>query len=573
MKFPNQIKKLNPHLKLTKKKAALLAAVCLLACGTTVYALKGSGNSSSTVFTPYTIDVGTIATSISGSGTLSAAKTYTLTASVTGDVLSDDLEIGDTVTEGQVLYTIDDSDAYEDLNNASLSLKQQELSTKQAREAVNNLTITAPISGTVTNIYVSEGDEINTGTQIADIIDNEHCTLKVLFNTADTANINVGDTATVYLLDSGETISGTVKRIGTGAYYNTTGAYVNDVEITFTNPSNSQEEDTGTAIINGYAASSTGTISYTSATTLTAETSGTITALNISANDSVTAGDLLVQLENEDTVLQGEAAELSLSNAQQSYGNKEEALDEYVIEAPCDGTVLSKSIQAGDTLTEKGTQLAIVADMSSMKFTMSIDELDIKNVEVGQTVTVTADAVSKVYTGEITAIVLNGTSSNGVTVYPVTVTLTECDDLLPGMNVTAEIITEQSSDTLRAPINCVSRNDMLLIDEATAKSLDAETVESTRDAQVGQIVKSEDYPGYYFLKVETGISNSEYTEITNGASEGLQVYAVTTQGSNSNGEPNMVDISSSSNSNGGMNFGGMPGGGGGMPSGGPGGGF
>lgn len=554
--------------RLTKKKIAILGCVILVGGSGIVYALKVRGSSNEIIYTPYTLDVGSITTSISGSGTLTAAKTYTLSANVKGEVLSDEFEIGDAVTEGQILYVLDNSDAVEELNNTSLSLKQQQLNTKQAQEAVSNLTISAPISGLVTQVYVKVGDSVNSGTKIADIVNNEECTLRIQFNASDIPSLNVGDTASVYLLSTGTTTSGTISKINSGSYYNSANAYVNDVEIIFANPGGLNEDDSAAAIVNGIAGNSEGTISFESTASVTAKTSGEITTLTIDTNDYVNQSDTIVILENESTVLQGESAVLSLSNAQQSYENKEEKLNEYTITAPCDGTVLSKTIQAGDTINEAGTTMAIVADLSSMKFTMSIDELDIKNVSVGQKVTVTADAVSKVYTGEISAIVLNGTSSSGVTVYPVTVTLDECDELLPGMNVTAEIITQEANDTLRAPISCVSRNDMLLIDEATAKSLNAETAESVQSAEVGQILASEDYKGYYFLKVESGLSNSNYTAILNGAEKGLTVYAVSnvSNSSSSNSEPNMVNLGNSSSS-GSISFDG--GGMGGNMSGGP----
>lgn len=556
MNLPKSLPKVNVHL--TKKKIVILSCAVLVGVSSVVYALKVSGSSNEIVYTPYTLDVGSITSSISGSGTLTAAKTYTLSANVKGEVLSDEFEIGDSVTEGQILYVLDNSDAIEELNNTSLSLKQQQLSTKQAQEAVSNLTILAPISGLVTQIYVKLGDSVNSGTKIADIVNSDECTLRLQFNAADISSINIGDVATVYLLSTGDTAVGTVSKINSGSYYNSSNAYVNDVEITFTNPGGLSEEDSAAAIVNGIAGNSEGSISFGSSASITAKTSGEITTLNIDTNDYVDQGDIIVILENENTVLQGESAVLSLSNAQQSYENKEEKLEEYTITAPCDGTVLSKTIQAGDTINEAGTAMAIVADLSSMKFTMSIDELDIKNVSVGQKVTVTADAVSKTYTGEISAIVLNGTSSNGVTVYPVTVTLDECDELLPGMNVTAQIITQETNDTLRVPINCVSRNDMLLIDEETAKSLNAETAESMKSIEVGQIIASEDYKGYYFLKVESGLSNSNYTAILKGASEGLTVYAVSnaSSGSSSNSEPNMINLGNSSSSGTNSNYGG-----------------
>ena len=70
-------------------------------------------------------------------------------------------------------------------------------------------------------------------------------------------------------------------------------------------------------------------------------------------------------------------------------------------------------------------------------------------MEVGQAVQITADAVEgKTFTGTVTKVSVAGTTSGGITSYPVTVRIDEADELLPGMNVDAEIVLEEAADTL-----------------------------------------------------------------------------------------------------------------------------
>ena len=58
-------------------------------------------------------------------------------------------------------------------------------------------------------------------------------------------------------------------------------------------------------------------------------------------------------------------------------------LEDYSIKSPIDGVVLSKEYKAGDSINSnyKGTSLMVVANMSKVKFDMSIDELDIAKVK------------------------------------------------------------------------------------------------------------------------------------------------------------------------------------------------
>lgn len=97
--------------------------------------------------------------------------------------------------------------------------------------------------------------------------------------------------------------------------------------------------------------------------------------------------------------------------------------------------MIVKNTKAGDTLNSGGdsnTAMAIIYDMSALTFDMYVDELDVLDVEVGQKVEVTVDAFEgETFTGQVTNVSLESTSSNGVTQYPVTVQMDEVGDLLP----------------------------------------------------------------------------------------------------------------------------------------------
>ena len=138
---------------------------------------------------------------------------------------------------------------------------------------------------------------------------------------------------------------------------------------------------------------------------------------------------------------------------------------------------------------------------------MNIDELDISQVEVGQTVQITADAVEgKTYTGVVTEVSVAGTTSGGITTYPVTVRIDETDGLLPGMNVDAEIILSSQEDVLAIPSAAVNRGNTVLItadSPSAANALDQEAPE-----------------GYVYVEVETGVSDDSYIEILSGLQEG-----------------------------------------------------
>ena len=184
--------------------------------------------------------------------------------------------------------------------------------------------------------------------------------------------------------------------------------------------------------------------------------------------------------------------------------------------------------------------MAVIYDLSALTFEMSIDELDIQNVEVGQKVVVTADAFEgQTFNGTVTNVSLQSTAANGVTVYPVTVTMDEVGSLLPGMNVDGTIILDEAKDTLSIPIDSLMRGDRVYIKDDTVKE------------QEGPVPA-----GFRAVEVVTGLISDDYVEIISGLEEGQEVY---------------VDASSQSTGFEMMMPGGMGGGpgGGGMPRGGP----
>ena len=182
---------------------------------------------------------------------------------------------------------------------------------------------------------------------------------------------------------------------------------------------------------------------------------------------------------------------------------------------------------------------------------MSIDELDISDVEVGQTVEITADAVEgTTYTGVVTEVSVAGTTSGGITTYPVTVRIDETEGLLPGMNVDAEIVISSAEDVLAIPSGAVNRGDTVLITADSPSAADALDQEAPE--------------GYVYVAVETGVSDDSFIEIISGLQEGDTVaYLQSTSSSNSN-SATMMPMGGGGMPSGG---GGMPGGGGGMPGG------
>ncbi len=452
--------------------AAVIAIILLCVFGFKMF----SKDTKSEIITGFATK-GNIVNSIEGSGTLEANDQYEVIAVVKGDILADYIEEGQEVKKGDLLYEIDPTDINNSIEKAQANVEKSQLSYKQSLDSVNNLTVKATASGIITNMYIDNGDSVNNGTKICDIVNSETMLLDITFNSVDATNIFPGEAAVINLTNSFNTLSGTVKSVGTGALVNTEGVSVTYVEILVPNSGGIVPGDKATALIGEYACNAEGTFEYSEEETVVAKSSGDVYNLNYKAGDKIANGNVICKLDSDSVLVSEQQSRLSLKDSQLSLQNYYDQLDNYNITAPISGKIIQKKSKAGDTLdnTNSNTTMAIIADLSSLKFTISIDELDITKIKVGQEVQITADAMEgKSYTGYVSNVSIVGSSSNGVTSYPVEVTLNmeNVEGLIPGMNVNANIIIESKTDVLMVPVAAVNRGNTIIVKGEASKNTD-----------------------------------------------------------------------------------------------------
>ena len=464
--------------KKTKRIIALcLAGVILISVGAVAFIKNKKGDD--TAINTAVANMGRVRSVISASGTIQPKDKYEVVSSVRGDVLSDTFEVGDSVKKGDILYELDKDDMSDTLEKAELSMERTRDSYNDTMENVNDLTVKAPISGVISQMFVSEGDSVSNGTKICEIIDKSKMTLTIPFNTSDIGYIGEGFIADVTLQNSFYKTTGVVKRVSTGSLINDLNVAVSYVDIEVENPGGITTSDTATAVINTIACNSAGTFSYAGKKTVSAKVSGDIATIYNDIGDQVYEGSTILVIESDSVKDSMKNANRTLREAQISLDKTYEQLEDYTITAKIDGTIIEKNIKAGDTLdnTNGNTTMCVIADMSVISFTISVDELDVEKIEIDQKVDITADALpNKRFTGHVNSININGATSNGVTTYPVEVIVDNPDGMLPGMNVNAEIVIEEKYDILVVPVSAVMRGNIVYVKEEDAKKNDLEII-------------------------------------------------------------------------------------------------
>ncbi len=231
-----------------------------------------------------------------------------------------------------------------------------------------------------------------------------------------------------------------------------------------------------------------------------------------------------------------------------------DALDKTVSRAPFDGLVTNVPVREGETVVvgiqnAEGSTLMTLADMSVITAEVKVDETDIVNVRLGQTVDVSVDALpGRAFKGHVTEVgdqallrttgIATSQSTTGTEEakdFKVVVTIdavpggADLDELRPGLSTTAKITTAHKPDALTIPIQALVQRDVA-----------AEAVLEAHDGKVKAAPSSEPVSkarpvlvqGVYILKpkgkkfrasfvpVSTGVTGATDIEVLGGVKAG-----------------------------------------------------
>ena len=585
-----------PGKKGSKKKriALAVAAVAVIAAGFGIYNLFFAQEER--VAVTGTTTYGALNEAIQGSGTTTPADSVTY--EITGKVLEWNVEAGQEVHAGDLLYVLDSSDAEDEMLEYEVDLEDLYEQRAEIQESIANQQVTAPFSGRIEDIQVEAGDDAQTGMTLATLVDDSAMKATLYFSYAYEDEMYVGMPVTLSVPDQMLTLDGTVTDIRYVDYTTTEGMKCFAVTVEAENPGSLTEGVTATC----WAQSANGTelyavsdaqLEFAHSATLTAETSGEVTAVNPVDYQRVSAGETLFVIDASGYETQLETVEKQIDNYEKNIADLQESIDtEYTRYSDIDGTVVTAEY-ATNRMTGEDVGSVVVYNQESMEISVNVDELDVDYLEVGMPVTVYRSTSSDVvyYQGELTYLSLEATSgSSGVSTFAATITITPLEgeefDLSSGVTVYYSIDTgdgEGTGETVLAPLSalCTYDDGYYLLVQADSRPDNA-----IDPAEMGGSVT--DYPeGYHAAPVEAGDYNEQYVQILSGAEQDATVFL-----RYQNAAPSGGDTTSDSGEEEGMSgfpggempdfgdMGGMPdfggsggsmpsfgGGGGGMPSG------
>ncbi len=262
------------------------------------------------------------------------------------------------------------------------------------------------------------------------------------------------------------------------------------------------------------AISSTGKITPNHDLELTFDVAGKVRSVSAVTTQTVQEGEVLAEIVNSRQELAYSTAtreyELAKIDSPARVVEEKElawqlAKDEFeatVLKAPFAGTVADVKVEPGELVTTTTSVIRLI-DSSRLYLEVSVDEVDIRHVEVGQQVAVTVDAHPDLsLQGTVVEIGIVPSESGDLVLFPVKVELKETDPRVrPGMSATAKITVDHVEDALAVPLDAVVEVD---------------------GSSVVSVVTAD---GVKPVPVETGISDGILIEIVSGLQKGDRILA------------------------------------------------
>ncbi|MDX1378722.1 MAG: HlyD family efflux transporter periplasmic adaptor subunit, partial [Anaerolineales bacterium] len=135
-------------------------------------------------------------------------------------------------------------------------------------------------------------------------------------------------------------------------------------------------------------------------------------------------------------------AQARLENAQAQVAAAENALSNYIITAPFDGIIADVAVSVGEQVGPESRAVSVVDASTWIVETSDITELEVVDIEVGQAVTVTPDALSDVtMDGVVTSISQSAYTQSGDVLYTVYIAVDDVDERIR-WGMTVEVIFE-----------------------------------------------------------------------------------------------------------------------------------
>lgn len=528
--------------KKTKGIIIIVTTVVAVTAGVLIYNAVSAKKTQSQLSTTYGTDtatIGNISLTVSGSGNLGTSKTFQVTADSHLEISEVLVLEGDAVLEGQAIATLD-TEAMQVYSDELLSqIKSLQIQIDTTNNVTTKLSIKSPVDGWVKKITLAEDDLIEDAM-------SEYGYL-ALISTEQRELINVDG--------SGLSVNDEVRVKCEGVWYD--GIVLSDAGNLYVSIDTIKRTVGAEATVYDENEEEllTGLIELASYVPIESSF-GVITDVQYYEDEAISQGDTLLCAEQYSVSVQELYSQLY--DLKKEYDTMQILTANGQITVSVSGVVNKLNISDGLPCDE-GAVMITLNSKNDLMATVSVDELDINSIQVGQNVSVTLDSMpNEVFSGVVSRISDLGTASGGITTYDVDVSVEGNEKFKLGMTVSCEITAQEAVDAVLIPVDDVLTTN--------SKSYVMAAVDRTKEEKsaIKKLISDGDYTGlaeymgadaaaldimrltdpaqllYAEVRaVETGIENAYFIEITEGLEVGDKVLAQSGDVSGSEQEFNM----------------------------------
>ncbi|MGN0777501.1 MAG: efflux RND transporter periplasmic adaptor subunit [Candidatus Ventricola sp.] len=403
---------------------------------------------------------GAMEETVYGTGTTSARNQPNVLAEADGTLTDLRVSIGDEVKEGDILAVLTNDEIDDTITDLEFALWDLDAQITDTKSGSKVSTIEAPVAGRVVAIYAKAGDDALA------VFRREGALAVISTDERMKVDLTSEEGALGLTLDEKVTVIGDhIYAEGTVVELTRQGTQASITMMEADLPMNEDFDGDGkTDMIMGT------TVEVRNADGVTIGTGvlepnkpmavsafgGTITYVDVLLGAKVSRAERMFRLTDSPLTLTIEELRLQREASAKELKEAKEQRENLIIVAPCDGTVASLDVAEGDEITS-GTLIGSILQGEDMNLTIAVDELDVVQVEIGQPVTITIDALSSLeLSGEVYKIAPVGNNSGGVTTYDVELTFDAAGTgVRSGMNATGEIQVASADDVLYVPVEAL----------------------------------------------------------------------------------------------------------------------
>ena len=487
--------------------------------------LAGKNAGEQTEVLTSTVQYGSITATVDGSGLTKAKDSETITIATTGTVSEVFVSEGDTVEPGTPLFIIDSDAARTAVDKARQDVLGREKQLNALLKDVAGLNLAAGYSGKLMEVVdLNPGDTISKEQKLAVLADDTRLRLTQYYSYAYEGMIHQGQSMDVSIPALMSSLPGTVEAVHMVSRITPEGTKLFSADILVENEGALTAEMAASATVTTAEGETIypyepGKLEYYRTGDLKSTVNGTVLSSTLVDFLQVTAGQVLVRVDGEDSEAEIFSAQQSLDEAQKELETAEKNLANCSAVSSIGGKIIGLTMKPGDEIAAN-TTVVTISDTSSLMVNATVDERNVSAVQVGTMVDL--DQWGTMAMGTVESVSLSSTINNGVATYPMVISVDNTEETLQvNSYINYKLTASENDNCLVLPLQSVRT-----VSTEEGETLTVVYVKGDRpDNVVENIMADETIPeGFWPVAVEIGISDNYNVEIKSGVEEGTEVF-------------------------------------------------